>query len=103
MIATAVAGSRSSRRIGPLRGGRAGPAGLSGPASFCRGERRLAIAAFRRRGRPLAFDPAAYRGRNAAERRVGWLKGCRGVGIRLDKLAVNLLAMVKLACVGLLR
>lgn len=56
----------------------------------------------RRRGRPLAFDPAAYRKRNAAERCVGWLKGCRSVGTRFDKLAVNFLAMVKLACVRLI-
>jgi transposase len=46
----------------------------------------------RKRGRPLAFDPAAYRKRNAAERCVGWLKGCRGVGTRSEKLAVNFLA-----------
>jgi transposase len=56
----------------------------------------------RRRGRPLAFDPAAYRKRNAAERCVGWLKECRGVGTRFEKLAADLLAMVKLACVRLL-
>jgi transposase len=53
--------------------------------------------------RPAARpDPAAYRKRNAAERCVGWLKGCRSVGTRFDKLAVNFLAMVKLACVRLL-
>jgi transposase len=56
----------------------------------------------RKRGRPLAFDPAAYRKRNAAERCVGWLKGCRGVGTRSEKLAVNFLAMAKLACARLL-
>jgi transposase len=56
----------------------------------------------RRRGRPLAFDPAAYRKRNAAERCVGWLKECRSVATRFDKLAVNFLAMVKLACARLL-
>ncbi len=30
------------------------------------------------------------------------LKGCRSVGTRFDKLAVNFLAMAKLACVRLL-
>jgi transposase len=55
----------------------------------------------RRRGRPLAFDAAAYRRRNAAERCVGWLKGCRSVATRSEKLAVNFLAVVKLACVQL--
>ncbi len=56
----------------------------------------------RRRGPPLAFDPATNPNRNAAERCVGWLKGCRGVGTRFEKLAVNFLVMVKLACVRLL-
>jgi transposase len=56
----------------------------------------------RRRGRPLAFDAAAYRKRNAAERCVGWLKECRGVGTRFEKLAVSFLAAVKLAGVRLL-
>jgi transposase len=56
----------------------------------------------RRRGRPLAFDPTLYRGRNAAERCVGWLKGCRSVGTRFEKLAVNFLVMVELACARLL-
>jgi transposase len=55
----------------------------------------------RRRGRPLAFDPTAYRKRNAAERCVGWLKECRGLGTRFEKLAVSSLAAVKLACVRL--
>jgi transposase len=55
----------------------------------------------RRRGRPTGFDRAAYRKRNAAERCVGWLKGCRGVATRFEKLAVNFLAMVKLACIQL--
>ncbi len=56
----------------------------------------------RKRGRPLNFDPATYRRRNAAERCVGWLKECRGVATRFEKLAVNFLATVKLACVRLL-
>jgi transposase len=55
----------------------------------------------RGRGRPLVFDAARYRQRNAAERCVGWLKGCRSVATRHDKLAVNFLAMAKLACIQL--
>ena len=35
--------------------------------------------------------------RNAIERCVGWLKGCRSVATRHDKLAVNYAAMVQLA------
>ncbi len=56
----------------------------------------------RKRGRPLAFDPAVHRRRDAAERCVGWPKGCRGVATRFEKLAVDFLATVKLACVRLL-
>lgn len=33
------------------------------------------------------------------ERGVGWLKECRGVATRYEKLAVNFLAMVKLAMI----
>jgi transposase len=53
----------------------------------------------RHRGRPLNFDKTAYRQRNIIERRVGWLKECRRLGTRYDKLAVSYLGMVKLACI----
>ena len=53
----------------------------------------------RRPGRPPAFDRAAYRRRNAVERCVGWLKQCRRVATRYDKLAVNYLAFVRLAMI----
>ena len=53
----------------------------------------------RHRGRPLSFDKAAYRQRNVIERCVGWLKECRAVVTRFDKLAVNFLATVKLAII----
>lgn len=53
----------------------------------------------RRRGRPPAFDREAYRRRNVVERCVGWLKECRSVATRADKLAVNFEAMVKLAMI----
>ncbi len=49
------------------------------------------------KGCPRAFDPDLYRRRNAIERCVGWLKGCRSVATRHEKLAVNFAAMVKLA------
>lgn len=45
----------------------------------------------------LPVDPDTYRRRNAVERCVGWLKGCRSAGTRYDKLATSFLAMVKLA------
>ena len=49
------------------------------------------------KGCPRTFDPDLYRKRNAIERCVGWLKGCRSIGTRHDKLAINFAAMVKLA------
>ena len=49
-------------------------------------------------GRPhLPVDPDTYRRRNAVERAVGWLKGCRSAATRQDKLATSFLAMIKLA------
>lgn len=49
------------------------------------------------RGRPLKFDRKAYRRRNVIERCVGWLKECRRIVTRFEKLALNFLGMVKLA------
>src|SRR5262249_23560188 len=48
------------------------------------------------RRRP-GFDKELYRRRNVVERCVGWLKECRALATRFDKLAVNYLATVKLA------
>jgi transposase len=50
-----------------------------------------------RRGRPITYSVAHYRARNVIERCVGWLKECRSVATRFEKLAVNYLQMVKLA------
>lgn len=50
-----------------------------------------------RRGRPAAFDRAAYTGRNVIERCVNRLKSCRRLATRYEKLAVSYLAIVKLA------
>jgi transposase len=49
------------------------------------------------KGCPGAFDPDLHRGRNTIERCGGWLKGCRSIATRHEKLAVNFAAMVKLA------
>ena len=43
------------------------------------------------------FDRGRYRERNIIERVVGWLKESRRLATRYEKLAVNFLAMVKLA------
>jgi transposase len=53
----------------------------------------------RHRGRPLTFDQDAYRRRSVIECCVGWLKECRAVATRFEKLALNYLAMVKLAMI----
>ena len=53
----------------------------------------------RHRGRPLAFDKTAYRRRSIIECCIGWLKECRRIGTRFEKLAINFLAMVKLAII----
>jgi transposase len=45
------------------------------------------------------FDKQAYRNRNVVERCVGWLKNCRRICTRYEKLAVNFGAMVKLAMI----
>lgn len=42
-------------------------------------------------------DRGRLRRRNAVERCVGWLKGCRSIATRHEKLAVNFGAMLKLA------
>lgn len=45
------------------------------------------------------FDKDAYRRRNVVERCIGWIKECRRVMTRYEKLAVNYLAMLKLAMI----
>ena len=45
------------------------------------------------------FDRESYRRRAVVEQCVGWLKECRAVATRFDKLAVNYLAIVKLAMI----
>jgi hypothetical protein len=53
----------------------------------------------RHRGHPSKFEIDAYRRRSVIECCVGWLKECRAVATRFEKLAVNYLAMVKLAII----
>jgi transposase len=45
------------------------------------------------------FDEEAYRRRAVVGQCVGWLKECRAVATRFDKLAVNYPATVKLAMI----
>jgi transposase len=46
-----------------------------------------------------AFDQDAYRDRNAIERCVGWLKECRRIMTRFEKLAMNFLTFVHVAMI----
>ncbi len=52
-----------------------------------------------RKGGTRSFDSAAYKGRNVVERCVGWLRECRRVGTRYEKLALNYLGMIDLAII----
>jgi transposase len=49
------------------------------------------------KGRPIEFDKDAYRRRSIIEQCIGWLKECRRVLTRYEKLAINFVAMIKLA------
>lgn len=45
------------------------------------------------------FDKPTYRRRNIIERCIGWLKESRRIVTRFEKLAVNFMAMIKLAMI----
>ncbi|AMV37409.1 hypothetical protein VT85_26140 (plasmid) [Planctomyces sp. SH-PL62] len=49
--------------------------------------------------RSPTFDAEAYRRRNIVERCILWMKENRRLATRFEKLAVNFLAMVKLAMI----
>lgn len=51
----------------------------------------------RKRGRPVTYNRDHYRRRSTIEQCVGWLKECRAVATRYEKLALNYLGLVKLA------
>lgn len=44
----------------------------------------------------VRFDRKAYRRRSSVEQCIGWIKECRRVATRFEKLAVNFLAMIHL-------
>ena len=52
-----------------------------------------------RHDREVVFDKATYKRRSIVEQTIGWLKECRRIGTRFEKLAINFLAMVKLAMI----
>ena len=47
----------------------------------------------------VRINKRKYRGRNVIERCIGWLKCCRRIATRYEKLATHFLAMVKLAMI----
>ncbi len=47
----------------------------------------------------VRINKRKYRRRNVVERCIGWLKWCRRVATRYEKLAESYLAMVKLAMI----
>lgn len=51
------------------------------------------------KGSPPPFDKRAYRRRSIIEQVIGWLKECRRVCTRYEKLAVSFLAMIQLAII----
>ena len=53
----------------------------------------------RQRGRPVSYDAVRYRGRSMIECSIGWLKECRSVATRYEKLALHYLGLVKLAII----
>lgn len=46
-----------------------------------------------------SFNREAYRDRNVIERCIGWMKECRRIATRYEKLATNYLGMVKLGMI----
>jgi len=52
-----------------------------------------------RSARRVEFDKDSYRRRAIVENLIGWLKECRAMATRFDKLAVNYPATVKLAMI----
>lgn len=47
----------------------------------------------------VRLDRAKYRRRNVVERCIGWLKECRRLATRYEKLAAHFLAIVRLAMI----
>lgn len=53
----------------------------------------------RKRGPKPKFEKETYKARNIVERMIGWLKNCRRIAFRFDKLALSFHAMVKIAMI----
>ncbi len=53
----------------------------------------------RMKGPRPKLDREAYRSRNIIERMIGWLKNCRRLAFRFDKLALSFAAMISVAMI----
>jgi transposase len=53
----------------------------------------------RKPGRPVTYDRIGYRKRSSIEQCIGWLKECRALATRYEKLALNYLGLIKVACI----
>lgn len=95
------------RIVQPRGGIRRRPDRLAGDKGYSFGwirdwlsRRRIEAIIPRRSNQPQGrkpFDRETYRRRNVVERCINWLKECRRIGTRFEKLAVTFLAMLKLA------
>lgn len=47
----------------------------------------------------VVFDKDTYKRRSIVEQSIGWLKECRRIATRFEKLAINFLAMIKIAMI----
>ena len=98
-----IPGRRGRPRCRPVR--LAGDKGYSYPriGRWLRRHKIKAVVPRRKDQRPddgrVRFDRQGYRRRAVVEQCVGWLKECRAVATRFDKLAVNYLATAKLAMI----
>ena len=97
-FAAAMSRARRPRRAGrPTRPRRvAGDKGYSYRSVRRWQRRRHIVPAIPRRKdqrRDEGFEKMTYRRRNIVERVVGWLKWCRALATRYDKLAVNYTAL----------
>lgn len=58
-----------------------------------------AVIPTRRNQPPEPLNRTKYKRRNVVERCIGWLKWCRRIATRYEKLAESYMAMVKLAMI----
>lgn len=53
----------------------------------------------RKRGPKPKFEKDTCKARNIVERMIGWLKNCRRIAFRFEKMALSFHAMIKVAMI----